>query len=107
MRERVEIDAELVAVAVVDAGVDETERRARLAARVVGPDEEEGAEELASARFRLRVSIQNPKPLKTSKHLADYSAIRHSPMLKFLPSLRIEEFLIPKLPRRENPIFPN
>lgn len=67
MRERVEIDAvgatgvELTVEVEVEAAVT----RALLAARVVGPDEEEeGADEVASARFRLRVSIQNPKPLQ-------------------------------------------
>lgn len=54
---------------VAAAGSDEVaeESRERLLERVVGPDEEEGeeeegADEVASARFRLRVSIQNPKP---------------------------------------------
>lgn len=46
---------------------DVAERRARLLERVVGPEvvveEEEGAAEVASARFRLRVSIQKHKPL--------------------------------------------
>jgi hypothetical protein len=47
------------------------ERRVRLFERVVGPeDEEEGSDEVASARFRLRVSIQNPKPAATVQ-LAD------------------------------------
>jgi len=70
-RERVAIDAELEAVAVAVVGVGaEAFKRARLAARVVGPEEEEGADEVASARFRLRVSIQKPKPLKAGNHLA-------------------------------------
>lgn len=67
MRERVEIDpvgatgVELT----VEVEVETAVTRALLAARVVGPDEEEeGADEVASARFRLRVSIQNPKPLQ-------------------------------------------
>lgn len=55
-RERMDINevVEEEAVATLEA-----ERRARLEARVVGPEEEEGAAEVfASARFRLRVSIQ-------------------------------------------------
>lgn len=84
MRERVEIEAKLEAV--LGVGVEETGIRTRLAARVVAPDEEEGAEEFASARFRLRVSIQILKHLRSSKQLADYQAIRHSPMLNSLTS---------------------
>lgn len=43
------------------------EKRARLLGRVAGPatvadENDEGAAEEASARFRLRVSIQEPKP---------------------------------------------
>lgn len=58
------------AVAVVAAAAEEEEgdeRRARLL-RVVGPEgggdeeEEDGAVEVASARLRLRVSIQRKKP---------------------------------------------
>jgi hypothetical protein len=60
--------AVLVAVAVAVATVAEDEEleeeedtRARLFERVLGLDEEdEGAAEEASARFRLRVSIQKP-----------------------------------------------
>lgn len=48
----------------IEEGVEDTavERRARLLERVVGPaeEDEEGAVEEASARFRLRVSIQLP-----------------------------------------------
>lgn len=67
-------DDELAAAGVVEVLVLVVEeRRARLFERVVGPDEEEeGADEVASARFRLRVSIQNPKPPAKSRiHLAD------------------------------------
>jgi len=65
-RERVGIGGGTTAVEV-------EERRARLLLRVVGPDEgeeeEEGADEVTSARLRLRVSIQrlNP-PIKTAAH---------------------------------------
>jgi hypothetical protein len=56
--------AVLVAVAVVTVAEDEEleeDTRARLFERVLGLDEEdEGAAEEASARFRLRVSIQKP-----------------------------------------------
>lgn len=66
MRERIEIDADTAAGVelAVEVAAAVEERRARLAARVVGPaeEDEEGADEVASARFRLRVSIQNPKP---------------------------------------------
>lgn len=51
-RERVEIEFEAARVV----------KRAFLTARVVGPDEgeeAEGADDVASVRFRLRVSIQN------------------------------------------------
>lgn len=63
-------------VDVVVAGFEDedevAERRARLLERVVGPDDDdEGAAEEASARFRLRVSIQEPQPPQF-----DYSA-RH------------------------------
>lgn len=50
------------------AGLEEDDdvaarRRVRLEERVVGPEEEEeGAADVASARFRLRVSIQKPQP---------------------------------------------
>lgn len=55
-------------------GVDDAVRRIRLAERVVGPvaadweEDDEGADEVASARFRLRVSIQlrnNPSKWKS------------------------------------------
>jgi hypothetical protein len=59
--------AVLVAVAVAvatvaeDEELEEEDTRARLFERVLGLDEEdEGAAEEASARFRLRVSIQKP-----------------------------------------------
>jgi hypothetical protein len=56
--------AVLVAVAVATVAEDEEleeDTRARLFERVLGLDEEdEGAAEEASARFRLRVSIQKP-----------------------------------------------
>lgn len=64
-RERVEfaeVMAEVVAVVIVVVEAAAAEWRARLAVRVVGPEEEEegtaGVD--ASARFRLLVSIQNP-----------------------------------------------
>lgn len=78
MRERVEIDA-VGATGVeltVEVEVETLVTRALLAARVVGPEEEEeGADEVASARFRLRVSIQNPNPFRTVNQLADVSEI--------------------------------
>lgn len=58
-RERVEIEGVLAAE---EVGAEVVERRARLVARVEGPDN--AAEVDASARFRLRVSIQ--EPYKTS-----------------------------------------
>lgn len=63
VRERVETDETTAARGVeVEATVAAAERRVRLVERVVGPvEEEEGADEVASARFRLRVSIQNPQ----------------------------------------------
>lgn len=66
MRERVEIE-ETTGREDEDAAAAEEEelRRARLVKRVVGPEDDEGAAEEASARFRLRVSIQKPKPLKS------------------------------------------
>ena len=49
---------------------EEEERRERLAERVM--DEDEGAAEEASARFRLRVSIQNPdSPFQFLRPLTD------------------------------------
>lgn len=70
MRVRVEIDG-VTATGVeltVEVEVEATEMRARLAARVVGPEEEEeGADEVASVRLRLRVSIQK----RTANKVAD------------------------------------
>jgi len=70
-RERVlteERDAVVVAAAEAE---EEEERRARLLERVVGPEEgDEGAAEEASARFRLRVSIQNPTNPQSINSLA-------------------------------------
>lgn len=56
-RVRVEIVG-VLAGGVAAAEVEEEETRARLLARVAGPDN--AAEVDASARFRLRVSIQEP-----------------------------------------------
>lgn len=65
-------DATAEAVAGFEDEDEEAERRVRLLERVVGPDDDdEGAAEEASARFRLRVSIQEPQPPQF-----DYSA-RH------------------------------
>ena len=49
---------------------EEEERRERLAERVGVVDEDEGAAEEASARFRLRVSIQNPHSPFNLSHLS-------------------------------------
>jgi len=79
-RERVlteERDA--VAVAAAEAE-EEEERRARLLERVVGPEEgDEGAAEEASARFRLRVSIQNPPNPQSINSLASERQSRFHP----------------------------
>lgn len=62
-RERVEAEGAVEVAATEEE--EEEERRARLL-RVVGPEggeeEEDGAVEVASARLRLRVSIQRKKP---------------------------------------------
>lgn len=50
----------VLAVVVFGMEEEEEERRERLAEREGVVDEDEGAAEEASARFRLRVSIQNP-----------------------------------------------
>ncbi|PON89992.1 hypothetical protein TorRG33x02_142780, partial [Trema orientale] len=72
VRERVETAGGATAAgAAFEFDVEEAERRARLLERVVGPDEEdEGAAEEASARFRLRVSIQEPQPPQFAYSLA-------------------------------------
>ncbi|PON77184.1 hypothetical protein PanWU01x14_028030, partial [Parasponia andersonii] len=76
--------------------VEEAERRARLLERVVGPDEEdEGAAEEASARFRLRVSIQEPQPPQFAYSLAKSGDQTFpDPII-----LRITKFPITKTPR--------
>jgi hypothetical protein len=67
-RERVEIN-ERAAEEADDVAADER-RRARLEERVVGPEEEEeGAADVASARFRLRVSIQKRPNLRVRRSL--------------------------------------
>lgn len=75
----------VVAVAAaVDEGEEEEEeeRRARLVERVVGPEEEdEGAAEEASARLRLRVSIQNqthPSVCGLARHRAVIHTLNRS-----------------------------
>nr|GMD37664.1 hypothetical protein Iba_chr09eCG11530 [Ipomoea batatas] len=68
-RERVAIEAELEAVAVTVVGV----------ARVVGPEEEEGADSVAAARFQLRVSIQKaqtPQSRESPRHRTPTRSIR-------------------------------
>lgn len=64
-RERVVVDEEGAVVVAATEEEEEDERRARLL-RVVGPEgggeEEDGGVEVASARLRLRVSIQRKKP---------------------------------------------
>jgi hypothetical protein len=67
-RERVEIK-ESAAEEADDVAAEER-RRARLEERVVGPEEEEeGAADVASARFRLRVSIQKRPNLRVRRSL--------------------------------------
>ena len=68
-----------VDVAVTEDVEVEEERRARLLERVFAPgDDDEGAVEEASARFRLRVSIQKPS------HPAICQLARHGALITLL-----------------------
>ena len=112
-RERVAIGADdaaavvaVAAAAVAAFGVEEAERRARLLERVVGPDDdEEGAAEEASARFRLRVSIQEPQPPQFGFSLAksgDHAIT--DPIIPFLPHKNQSQFTETSSPPPKPPI---
>lgn len=88
-----------VAVTVVVAAAaveeEEEERRGRLVERDLGDDEEdEGAAEEASARFRLRVSIQKPNHRAIRELAHDGALITRDNQLSFKGSDRwIESWL--------------